>query len=380
MLVNATIVLLSFFVVIFAFEVALRAEVIPSQRSNIVYCSGVHDRRVHHPVLGWTERASQQFLRRENDQWNRYTFNEEGFRDTFDTGNRTVIVLGDSFTEGHLADDNHTYSHLLDSWTPTTQFLNYGMGGYGTNQEVLVYQNLSSRIEHDLVILGFATNDVVNNLATTKLRPRLNTSSTNVTIKHYPKEHTGVIKNPYLQKLQQFLYRNTYLYHFFVSKLRQMNVQKQSTPKPPTGSKLERGINHTKKLFDALARMSYRNNAELWIVFIPNRGEINASNPTNYEKDDGMPYWRAERYLLQSIDDKYQHVKFLDPTSSIKEIHHNRTRLYGRRNGHLNERGYSFLADLLYKELVEEGQVQNRTRRIKHNDVESCSDTGLRIW
>jgi len=56
------------------------------------------------------------------------------------------------------------YATLLDHWLPNTSFRTYAAGGYGTDQELLVYRNVSDRYEHDLVVLQYYYgNDAENN-------------------------------------------------------------------------------------------------------------------------------------------------------------------------------------------------------------------------
>ncbi|HEY3098140.1 MAG TPA: GDSL-type esterase/lipase family protein [Methylomirabilota bacterium] len=85
-------------------------------------------------------------------------------------GVRRVLALGDSFTFGHAVEAAETWPAVLEQLLnarggPRWEVVNAGVGGYGTGQELLLYDELESRVTPDLVVLGFAVvNDVLDNL------------------------------------------------------------------------------------------------------------------------------------------------------------------------------------------------------------------------
>ena len=93
-----------------------------------------------------------------------------------------VAVLGDSFTEALQVDEQATWvqqlqsrlngdSHcrLLSASGGQVQLLNFGVGGYGTGQELITWRHLASRYSPDLVILAiYPGNDITDNEPTAK--------------------------------------------------------------------------------------------------------------------------------------------------------------------------------------------------------------------
>src|SRR5881409_452174 len=63
-----------------------------------------------------------------------FTFNSRGFR-TRETSRSDIILLGDSYIEGHLVSDDETCSSQLARLTGLTVG-NFGQSGYGTAQEL----------------------------------------------------------------------------------------------------------------------------------------------------------------------------------------------------------------------------------------------------
>jgi hypothetical protein len=170
MLRNALLVFLSSVVAISLIELllvlepGLQAENPPETH---VFCEGPPRRLRPHIVLGATEAPDSAYFERktEADGWAVHIYNEDGFRDVFNTGNRHVIVLGDSFTRGTLVNNDETFAYLLDLWHPDVAFHNFGTGGYATGDAYRLYRSVARSIDHDLVVLGyFVGNDLLENL------------------------------------------------------------------------------------------------------------------------------------------------------------------------------------------------------------------------
>ena len=117
---------------------------------------------------------------REGRGWVRV--NQAGFRGvdvstTPPAGVLRIAVLGDSFTEALQVDENLTWIAQLQARLPASpacplrrqfpggvQVLNFGVGGYGTGQELLTWRHLASRYKPALVILAiYPGNDITDN-------------------------------------------------------------------------------------------------------------------------------------------------------------------------------------------------------------------------
>ena len=103
------------------------------------------------------------------------TVNALGFRGAEVTvpkphGRFRVVVIGDSLTLGWGVADDETYAarleRLLHERFPNRDLdvVNLGVGGYDTRQEVTLLSRNVSRLEPDLVLVGFYSNDVPDTL------------------------------------------------------------------------------------------------------------------------------------------------------------------------------------------------------------------------
>ncbi len=86
------------------------------------------------------------------------TSNSFGMRDIerqldSDSPKKRVVLLGDSFLEGHLVDAPNRYSNLLESATGS-EHLNFGINGTSPINYYLTYEHLASRFAHDVVIVS----------------------------------------------------------------------------------------------------------------------------------------------------------------------------------------------------------------------------------
>jgi len=83
-----------------------------------------------------------------------------------------ILLLGDSYTFGYGVDGGSTFAKILErnlnSMLDTSKrflVINAGVTGYGTAQEMLQYEIVGSKLNPDLVLLGFFVgNDVQDNL------------------------------------------------------------------------------------------------------------------------------------------------------------------------------------------------------------------------
>ncbi|MCV6825433.1 MULTISPECIES: SGNH/GDSL hydrolase family protein [Halocynthiibacter] len=131
------------------------------------FCYGPKDHQKFDPEVVSREYENQQYFEFRNQSVALHTYDENGFRIAGSTEAKEngVIVVGDSFVRGTLADDTETIPAVLNRWYPDTEFHNFGIGGHGPKQYLKTYQANSSTIEHDLVILVlYLGNDAQNDL------------------------------------------------------------------------------------------------------------------------------------------------------------------------------------------------------------------------
>ncbi len=116
---------------------------------------------------GWERSENEMFIR----------INSLGMRDrerevAKPAGTFRIAVLGDSFTEAKQVELDETFAAVIErqlAGCPARderpiEVLNFGVAGYGTTQELLMFETRARRFAPDLVVLAMLTgNDIRNN-------------------------------------------------------------------------------------------------------------------------------------------------------------------------------------------------------------------------
>lgn len=124
---------------------------------------------VYDPQLGWRMAPGWSGRHRHYDFDVRYTLNAEGLRGrAFSepplSGQRRVVVVGDSFTFGLGVDDDDTFVARLAAADPETAYLNAGIAGYSTDQQLLYLRDRLRAWRADrLVLVVYLANDLLDN-------------------------------------------------------------------------------------------------------------------------------------------------------------------------------------------------------------------------
>jgi carbamoyltransferase len=79
-----------------------------------------------------------------------------------------ILLFGDSYTEGHGVSNQYRYGDVLETLIPGTEVFNYGLGGTGTDQQYLIYQENGAQVEHDAVVVGVLVENIRRIVARTR--------------------------------------------------------------------------------------------------------------------------------------------------------------------------------------------------------------------
>ncbi len=93
-----------------------------------------------------------------------YTIDKQGFRKFGNPRSKKpkVFFVGDSFTLAEDASDDSTYFSVVAQRANVEVFA-YGVGGFGSVQEMMILQKYIAQIQPDLVVMQFTSNDFINN-------------------------------------------------------------------------------------------------------------------------------------------------------------------------------------------------------------------------
>ncbi len=64
-----------------------------------------------------------------------------------------ILVFGDSFAAGQFVSNDQRFSELLERRVSGLEVINFGLESTGTDQQLLLYENVGREFEHDVVML-----------------------------------------------------------------------------------------------------------------------------------------------------------------------------------------------------------------------------------
>ena len=100
--------------------------------------------------------------------------NKQGFRANFDfekqkkKGEKRIVFLGDSYTAGDGVANEKRFSNLVAE-TFGASCYNFGLSGSGVDQQYLVYREIASQYEHDVLVISPHIMDISRNLVDSRL-------------------------------------------------------------------------------------------------------------------------------------------------------------------------------------------------------------------
>jgi 2-polyprenyl-3-methyl-5-hydroxy-6-metoxy-1,4-benzoquinol methylase len=114
----------------------------------------------HHPTYGYhyVPRVSMTLPRPGGGRY-QIAVNADGIRSNRDYARATpantqrIVVLGDSMPAGQFVSNDNRFSELLERRVPGLEVINLALEGSGTDQQLLVYEELGLQFDHDLVVL-----------------------------------------------------------------------------------------------------------------------------------------------------------------------------------------------------------------------------------
>jgi hypothetical protein len=123
---------------------------------------------VHHPVRGWALAPALHEV--EVFDGKRLSTNARGLRGAREValekspGRLRIAVFGDSFTFGEEVSDDETFAHQLELLLTDVEVLNFGVHGYGHDQELLYLREALPLYRPDVVLIGHVADDALRNM------------------------------------------------------------------------------------------------------------------------------------------------------------------------------------------------------------------------
>lgn len=165
-----------------------------------------------------------------------------------------IAILGDSFTMGWGVNDQETYSAILEKQLQR-KVLNFGVAGYGTEQEILRFLKSPYYSSVKKVIIQYCFNDLQSNI-------ELELRNGNFE-KNYITEK--LIKNNDLSRIEKSLFAIRYFKSSFRLFYKDLKSFFSKTTKPDFSS-------HEYKFLEILEKYNFLDNKEIIVFYVNDRG------------------------------------------------------------------------------------------------------------
>ncbi|WP_120631263.1 hypothetical protein [Ruegeria sp. EL01] len=319
-------------------HISRKQATVPLVNSENFFCEGGPDRRSPHDIVYSRETPNQSYFEFRNATVTLIEINEHGFRGDFssDYDKAQIMVLGDSFTRGTLADETETIPALLSMWSEDSHFVNLGTGGHGTLQSALTYEEFKDQIPHKTVLMFvFNRNDLVDNIRFRKWQENPGTRSQNPTLVQKIKRAIGKL---YVGKL--------------ILQFKQILSYQELYPSIPTET--EKAL-----LFESLRDLTQSvedQGAQLFVFSLPDISEFIGEDTVTF-RDDPIGYANATRALIaQGAEDYgYTYVNLKPVLEQFSEdLGISTSSLFGTPDHHMQELGNFAVASKVAQLLQDE--------------------------
>ena len=306
---------------------------------------------VFDPVLGWAPKKQFTGIHEKNGFAIPVHQNQFGLRapDSLlmenPEGKRRIIVLGDSYVWGYGVDDNKVFTELGES-RYGAKLINFGVSGYGTDQEYLLYKGLGKNFVANEVILAITPyNDFMNNTATRQYgydKPYFLLVNDQL---HLYTEHMELKS---LKRFKNWLNDNLFAFNYInavVRNIKQILESSKKSASAPKQAVLQEGavtdsdraaMALTIRIVDDLKKLVESQGRKFKVVFIPYKVHINQSISHNHPM---VPLFAEE---LQKIG-----VEYLEPFFTFRNRTEKGEGLFNQRDNHFSTSGHALFARAL---------------------------------
>ncbi len=377
-------------------EVLLRAWRPQAQRVFLLQSRSESERGkfcVYDPTLGWVGKPNVDDTFDAPDTHHQVHQNRYGFRgptiEFARTRARRVVVLGDSFVWGLGVDDDELFTTLLahDS-SPRLEVVNLGVSGYGTDQELLLWQQLGQRFRPDLVLLVvtpwtdlydnqfaerydypkplFRWDEATANLVLTgvpvpqRTAAQVATASPDQTAPSAPGlrliARSALVSNAVLALARVPSVRGALERSGIIFSRNPGQPWEDRFFEQPPNAQTANGWVLFGRLLSALADSVQRTGAELVVVVVPSPMQVYPDLWADFERahprppDHPLDPELPARLVTELCNER--HLRVIDLQPGLRDAAHDDPYLYYRWNMHWTTSGHRIVANILLRELA----------------------------
>jgi hypothetical protein len=348
--------------------------------------------------LGWRHKANITRTFVQSEYETTLHFNSQGIRGPMYARAKSkeeyrIVILGDSFAEGYTVNFEELFSeklkrHLIGQTERNIEVINFGVGGYSTDQELLLFNEEAKQFRPDLTILMFYDNDVWYNTQShygpwgRGYKPLFRLNQNNLLLTNVPVPQPNISKESFSNRIRGILNKHSFLYRF-------IKYQIMHNPRLMSWAISLKIVRHPKKnliipkeyeiyrkayeteisaawelteaLLKALKQETDDIGSDLIVFYVPPKFAVYEDDWEEMKryymlKDDE---WSVEQVSkkLQNILDSHG-INFLNPLEQMRQeakkmLALNKDRFYLKYDGHWTNKGHNLVGEILAEHILE---------------------------
>lgn len=282
-----------------------------------------------------------------------------------------IAFLGDSFMWGFGVEESERISENLERQLKNVEVLNFGVSGYGSDQEYLQLNNTVLKFQPNMVVLEFYANDLEdagNNMRYGYQKPlfKLKNNILELTNVPVPKREEWEDKTySTLTKINLYLSHKSHAFVFFKPLLREINeiISHKRLPEVDTISVIRKNYSEdyqqykqlNDKLYCEMSNILRQRNITFVVVNFPPKGYISQKLLKNGLKkykisEDDIDLNKISKMLSNlSQNCKFYFVDIYPYFRDYKD----KEKLYFKIDAHWSKEGHKYASEILFKKLKE---------------------------
>jgi len=279
--------------------------------------------------------------------------NSRGLRDHeynyWRNSKRRVVVLGDSYANGHGVELEETFSKVLEDMIgkDNIEIINAGHKGYGPQEEIMYYRHEISNYQPDIVLMAIFMGNDIHDVTL------LNISDGKLV-------ENGPLPKPGLQmRLRRWMARKSHTYVFVLETfikndaLRDLLIRwgffmpRWSPYFTKDPGAYQEDLDETIRLIRAFNQELEQDNTKLMILLIPTVEQAYEAKQEMFEMTEGFDINLGNEEMMRFCEEEG-----LECLDLLSYFHESEQELYYEHDRHFTALAHDLTARLLYQELL----------------------------